>query len=628
MQTGTTLREHRVAIVGIGPKGLYCLERLVAAFNAASLRHPLHIAVFNRSSDFGASPVYDPKQPDYLLLNNSVGEIDLWEVQDPPIVAKGGADFINWYQENFPSESRLTGKEYLPRAVVGCYLVDGFRRIVGQLPAGVTVSCYVGEVVDIQLTGDAYLLSFVGEGAASVCVDKVMLSTGHSWLQPGEDERRWQTFAAQHAQTQFSPFVYPVEERMLGIPASATVAMLGIGLTFIDAVLALTEGRGGRFEKNSEGCLSYRPSGREPAAIVPFSRTGLPMTPKAHDLPIALRSLSFLTPCVLDKLRDKDKASGGKIDLDRDIWPLFELEMKFQYYRVELGGGPERQALESCAGDPDAMRRMIDRYLQAHPDLEPFDYHKVLDPAAEMHFSSGAQFNSFVGCYMAEEIARARLGQAGSGLKAAIDIWYEVRTALGAVLPYSGFTPRSHQRLVEDVFPRFKRVVFGPPIINIEKLSALHRAGMLDFSLARHPRVSLNGSGCYELRSRTIPGAYAQAEILVDARYPPVDVTHDATPLFRNLRRHGMIRAFENCARHAGDSSYRPGSIDITEPLHFVINESGERNEDIAVIGIPTEGNLVGNLTMARDPFAGTWAAQVIKQLQRREQEALLRKTT
>lgn len=622
-QAGTTRPEHRVAIIGMGPKGLYCLERLVAAFNALPLRHPLRIAVFNRSCDFGASPIYDPKQPDYLLFNISVGEINLWDVRDPPVVAGGGLDFINWHRENFPSEDRLTGEEYLPRAVVGRYLIDGFRHILDQLPAGVEVSCHVGEVLDVEPAEDAYLLSFVSEGStASMCVDKVMLSTGHSWLQPGEDERRWETFAAGHAQADFIPFVYPVEERMFGIPAGTTVAMLGIGLTFIDAVLALTEGRGGCFERNSDGSLAYRPSGREPGSVVPFSRTGLPMTPKAHDLPIALRPLSFLTPCALDGLRRR--APGGKLDLNRDVWPLVELEMELQYYRVVLGSGSERQARESCAGDPKAMRRVIDLQLRAHPNLEPFDYRRVLDPAAKLHFENGAQFNLFVERYMEEEIARARLGQTGSDLKAAIDIWYEVRTALGSVLPYGGFTPQSHQRLVEDVFPRFKRVAFGPPIINIEKLLALQRAGVLDFSVARHPRVLLDDSGCYELQSSVIPGARVRAGTLVDARYPRVDVARDTTPLFRNLRRRGMIRAFENRTPNAGDISYRPGAIDMTEPLHFVVNEAGECNEDITVIGIPTEGNLVGNVTMARDPFAGTWAAEIIRQLRCQERSQTL----
>lgn len=54
----------------------------------------------------------------------------------------------------------------------------------------------------------------------------------------------------------------------------------GFGLTCIDAILALTEGRGGQFEAVDSGKLTYTSSGKEPDRIFPFSRTGLPMVPR------------------------------------------------------------------------------------------------------------------------------------------------------------------------------------------------------------------------------------------------------------------------------------------------------------------------------------------------------------
>jgi methylaspartate mutase epsilon subunit len=346
------------------------------------------------------------------------------------------------------------------------------------------------------------------------------------------------------------------------------------------------------------------------------------MTPKAHDLPDFARPLTFFTRGALAELRRG--ASGGKLDFERDLWPLFELEMELQYYRVAMGDGEERERLESCGNDARAMRRVIDSYLRAHPGQERFDYRPVLDPVGGRRFGGAAEFASFVGRYMEQEIARARRGQAGCGVKAAIDIWYEVRTALGSVLQFGGLKPESHRKLIGHYYPRLKRVAFGPPIINIEKLLALQRAGLLDFSAARDPRVLTDEAGhCFELRCDEIAGAVARAEILVDARYPRADVARDATPLYRNLQRRGMARAFENRLTIRDDSAYCPGAIDMTEGSRFVVNGEGVGNEDIAVVGIPTEGNLVGNLTLARDDYAGVWAAEVIRQLRCREQSRL-----
>lgn len=616
IQSSTKPIAHAVAIIGLGPKGLYCLERLVAAFAAQPLQRALTIHVFNRTVHFGASHIYDPGQPEYILVNISIGEIDLWKAEEPPIAAGRGPNFMDWYQETLHPETPLTGDEYLSRAVVGRYLVDGFHRILDNLPLGVTVSCHVGEVVDIRPDGEAYQLEFVDESGQSekIHAEKVLLATGHSRLVLAPEEERYQAFAGRHAGTKFIPFVYPVVESMRAIPTGGRVAMKGMGLTFIDAVLELTEGRGGRFVRAADDSLSYLASGNEPLSIIPLCRSGLPMAPKAHDLPAFMRPLTFFTDKALTEL--VRETPGGKLDLERDLWQLFELEMELHYYRVVMGPGNDRAALESCGNNAQAMRRVIDSYLSAHPSIERLDYRQVLDPAGERRFDSGEQFACFVDQYMEQEIARARLGQAGCGVKAAIDIWYEVRKVIGSVLQFGGLTPESHRKLIEYHFPRLKRVVFGPPIINIEKLLALVRAGLLDFSVARNPRVLTDeAGGSFEIRCDEIPGAVAKAEILVDARYPSVKIRSDATPLYRNLQRRGIVRAFENRCLSVGELTYCPGAIDMTEGSQFVIDSRGVINQDISVIGIPTEGNLVGNKTIACDAFPGIWAAEVLRQL-------------
>ncbi len=254
----------------------------------------------------------------------------------------------------------------------------------------------MGKWWDLRPQGRSYQLEFVGESGRTeeIQADKVMLATGHSRLMPGTEEQRYQAFAGRHPKAAFIPFAYPVVEAMGPIPARARVAMKGIGLTFIDAALELTEGRGGRFERAADGSLAYTASGQEPQAIIPFCRTGLPMAPKAHDLPSYLQPLTFFTHPALAELRKQ--ASDGKLDLERDLWPLFELEMELQYYRVVMRDSDALEKLESSENDAQAMRRVIDAYLRAHPDQERFDYRPVLDPVGERRFESGGEFASFI----------------------------------------------------------------------------------------------------------------------------------------------------------------------------------------------------------------------------------------
>ncbi|HEX7136442.1 MAG TPA: FAD/NAD(P)-binding protein [Vicinamibacterales bacterium] len=511
---------HTVAIIGLGPKGLYCLERLCAEYAASPLPEPLVVHIFDRAD---CSPIYDTTQPDHILVNVAVGEIDLWDAVDPPPAAGRGPSFVEWYG------GPLTGNEYLPRSVVGRYLRDGLQRIVDQVPSGMTIELHRNEVIDIddgrgvrprpparhsradaRLADEGVRLSVTWDGG-EVVADKILLATGHqrNVAEPAPEGGL------------FIPFVYPVTEMMRPIPAGSRVAMLGIGLTFIDAVLELTEGRGGRFVDGT-----YVRSGNEPAVIYPYSRTGLPMTPKPDDLPPAPRKLRFVTEEALAVLRRQ-----GQVDFERDVIPL------------------------------------IDR------ELDGFDWRSAINPAVDD-----------VTRYMEEAIASAK------SEVSPISLWYEIRMALNGILSFGGFTPESHRALIEYYFPRFKRVVFGPPVINAEKILALTKAGVIDFRFSRAPRVE-------------------GVDVLIDARFPKTDVTRDASPLYRNLCRRGTIRPFRN-----GD--YAPGAIDMTPGTQCVIGVDGDVNEDIAVIGIPTEGNFVGNLTIGRDPFAARWARDVIRSLQ------------
>lgn len=610
---------HVVAIVGLGPKGFYCLERLLAEFNARTLKRPLHIHVFNCSPNFGASPVYDPEQLEYIAANISVGEVDLWSTADPPNVVGGGPDFMGWYHETFRPSQKLTGVEYLSRGLIGRYFIEGFRYLLAHVPENASVVRHVAEVVDIRPNNLGYKLKFVVEQGRTETLeaDKILLATGHACLTPGPEEDYFHRFARQRSGITFIPHVYPLARAMEPVATGATVAMKGIGLTFIDAILELTEGRGGRFEQLLDGSLSYRKSGREPRSIFPFCRSGLPILPKpaiaADPVPF-----TFLTDDAIADLRRQ--APTGKLVLERDVWPLVELEMQFCYYRVEMKSPDDRDRLIACGSDAAAVYQCIEEYLTTHPDQARFDYRQVLDPIGNRFFATGEELNGFVGRYLKREIARAIRGPTRCGIRAAMDIWYQVRKTLGSVMQFGGFTPESHRKLIEFYFPLFKRVALGPPIMSVAKLSALVDAGLLNFSVARSPTLRTDATNeCFELHCEQTSGTLVRADTLIDARCFPIDISRDAAPLFQNLFRKGMIRLCENKSLMIGRPGYRSGAIDMTPGTHFVVDRNGTSNKDIAVIGIPTEGNLVGNFDMTRDNYSAIWAAEVIQQLHERE---------
>jgi hypothetical protein len=600
-----------VAIVGLGPRGLYCLEALAEEFRAHPLATGLRVVVFNRTGSFGVSPVYDVDQPIYLLSNSSAGELDLWPHE--PECRSDNLNFLSWYSQRFEPSVPINEDFYPARSLIGHYLKYGYDAVVSRLPHGMTVYAITAEVIDLErcATGE-YRLEFISSNSShdEMIVDKILLTTGHSTAKLTTQEHRYRDFAARHRTTVFIPRVRTIEEQVRQVSSKANVAIKGIGLTFIDVVLALTEGRGGCFERTSDGELYYLASGDEPNSIMPFSRSGLPMVPKPRDLPVGLRALTFVTQAKIEELRAG--SARGKVDFKKDIWPLVELEMERQYYLVAMAD-TEGDSLRECGDDPVAMRKVIDAFLRTSTDA-PFALCNILDPIAERCFVNGIEFHSFVVDYLNAEVDFARRGLNSSPARAAISIWFEVRDALKPLVAHGGLTPESHKLLIESYFPAYKRVVFGPPVVNSEKILALCKYGLLNFSIALNPSiVTCEVAGAFLLRS-ALANSDSIADVLIDARSQPVSVVYDMAPLYRNLFASGAIREFVNVPEDSEGVSYRTGAIDVSPGLHHAISSHGAINSSIAIAGIPTEGNLIGTFSISRDGFDRVWAADVIEQ--------------
>src|SRR5690606_31201154 len=101
------------------------------------------------------------------------------------------------------------------------------------------------------------------------------------------------------------------------------VGIIGIGLTFIDIALTLTEGRGGSFQQGT-----YHRSGKEPT-IYPFSRTSLPILCRGPQYQMQ-RTLYILTESQFKKWMRR----SAKIDFVTEVLPLIEEEVQLAYYAV------------------------------------------------------------------------------------------------------------------------------------------------------------------------------------------------------------------------------------------------------------------------------------------------------
>ena len=623
-----------IGIVGGAPSGTMALERLVAELAANPLDRPVEIHCFNRTSRFGSGDVFDPDQDDFLLTHVSMASFDMWSREGSPAVVPWAPSLYEWILANEPdAESELDPTKHAPRARAGRYLEAGFAKIAHCLPAGVTLHCHVGNVVDLEPDGRQYRVVYEPAGDNPVAQSderkpkkapcrkipcrKVLLATGHPQPKPSPRESDWISYTQWHPGSAFIPTVYPVSRQLAetAIAARSTVAIKGMSLTFIDAVLALTEGRGGRFEPQSSGELRYRPSGREPARILPFSRSGLPARPRASDITRCRHEPVFCTAAAMAAL---DGGPRGKIDFIAQVWPLFELDMEWAYYRVWMQGGEDEQRLKACGNDVQAFRDLISSFLQRHPAVPPFDVNAILDPIGPRSFENAGRFRQFVKSHLRRENRKSRRGGAVDAEKAAVEAWRSCRVEMLDGLAFGGLTPESHRALHTQIWPRMLQMVFGPPLCSMKKLVALVEHGIVDFAVALAPDVSfcdrLGGFRlqCGRTQTQTV------ADFLVDARVQSFSLDNEASELYGNLRRRGHVRALKN--EMPGQEPFVPGGLEIAPGSRSVVQADGCVHPDLSALGVPIHGCVyddISPLQAERNHPAGVWARRIVDELRR-----------
>jgi hypothetical protein len=351
-----------LAIVGGGPTCTYVLERLAALVRANDRRVELEIVIYDLSGEFGPGQVHSPDQTRTSYLNRVVGQVafaaDESVVDAGPLLAAGERPtFLQWcrqkFQETGDARFDLVAEDWPKRYLHGLALKDQFIQYVDILRAaeGVTVTLRRSEVVDLEERGERFGI-LTADGATPYEADYVLMLTGHSSNRPELDPRQsaWADFAQRH-QAHLVPNAYPLE-RSLDLARTGpgtTVACLGMGLTGIDVLLYLTEGRGGTFERAADGRLEYRPCGQEPDSIVAFSRSGLftfarPYNEKERDIATLEYKGPFLTTAAVAELRDTvgvPNVIGGhvkrQLDFEAHVFPLILLEMSLIYYGTLYG---------------------------------------------------------------------------------------------------------------------------------------------------------------------------------------------------------------------------------------------------------------------------------------------------
>jgi len=587
-----------VVFVGGGPRTAGLLERLGA--NAAELlAGPLQIHVVEPFTP-GSGRIWRYEQNASLMLNSTAGDVTMFT--DTSVVCEGpaadGPDLAAWAAsvaagtvadapvlppELLAEATALTPESFPTRRLNSAYLEWFFRRAVAALAPHAEVTIHRDTAFDISDDHSPAGRRLVRlAGGATVPADVVVLAVGHSDAEPASRSAKWSDFARRHGGFHAPP-AYTTDVDYGALAPGAEVIVSGLGLAFVDLVVLLMEGRGGRFEEHDDGELSYVPSGAEPR-LWAGSRRGVPYHSKISatlrgEAPGAPR---FFTKDAVEALL----STHGELDFRTQLWPLIAKDAAHAYYRELFTGSPERlgvgwEEFSHCfeALDWYSPERisLVERTVP-DPALR-LDFERLDNPLAGRQFANHAAVQEAVSAHIANDL-RVRVGGEHPETLALFLGLLNAYMNLGALVPAERLSAASQAAVHGWWHGFFSFVDSGPPPHRLRQIQALHRAGLLRF-LGPGLKVSTDeATGDFVATSAQVDGE-VRAATFIEARLPEPTVARSANPVLANLHAAGQVSEQQLLT---ADGTVATGRLLVT-PSRRVVGPRGEPQQHIFAVG-------------------------------------------
>jgi uncharacterized NAD(P)/FAD-binding protein YdhS len=637
-------REYSLAIVGGGPMCTYTVERLAALLPDAARPPTLRISIFERTGRFGAGQAHSDVQPRTNYMNRIAGQIALAadesnEDAGDLLPRRLRPTFLEWCRARFEEtgDARFDlGPRDVPRRYLhGLALREAFDRYVALLRSvdGVAVDLHAAEVVDVSLAPDGLL---VHGSSFSVPADRIVFVTGHSWNRPAPGSVAARLAA--HREARYVACAYPLDQQVTeeAIPPGCAVGVRGLGLTAMDVMLHLTEGRGGTFVEEA-GRLAYVRSGREPATIVGFGPSGMlvccrPVNAKEGDRRREHQGAFFTREAVRALRESVGVGPRRQLDFDRHCFPLVVLEMAYVYYSTAFGPAfaaelrewvdeRYRAFLETGSADRDTgitfLSEPVEECVREAAERAPagrspdrFDWRAIHDPLPAESARDGEDWRARVVAFMRSDLANGAQGNLANPVKAACDgVWRDLRAVFNETADRGGLLPDSQRRFASTYLRYYNRLSNGAGVEATRKVLALVEDGLVDVSVGPEPVVEpVTGEPRFRIAGgRT--GVEREVDVVVEGWTHPFDPELDASPLYPNLLRRGLVRRW-------GNGGFEPGGLDVTDELHPV-GADGTVDERLTFLGAPVEGVLFFQTSAAR-PYSNSY---VLNNVARRTRE-------
>ncbi|MCH5674052.1 FAD/NAD(P)-binding protein [Streptomyces gilvus] len=553
---------HSLVIVGAGPRGTGLIERIAA--NAPELYggSGLDIHLVDPHPP-GAGRIWRAAQSPLLWMNSHAEDVTMFT--DETVAMEGpvreGPTLHEW--------AGIDGAVFADRQLQGSYLRWVHEQAVAALPPDVTVHHHPRRALRIGGPREGRQQVWLEGLSSPLPADLVVLAIGHLDAELDEQQRELADYAREHGLVHLPPD-FTADSDLSALEPGEPVLVRGFGLAFVDLMVLLTEGRGGRYEGDT-----YVPSGREPLLYV-GSRRGVPYHSKigydwSGERPPLPR---FFGPGEVGELL----ARPGGFDFRRDVWPLVEKELGFAHYHRLFTVHPERAAMswadfeeKYAAGSGAEIQALV---AAAVPDpADRLDLAALDRPLEGVRYGSLEEFQEGLRGYVEQDLSRRHDPRYSPDLS----VFLALLSVYGQLIRLGDIGPWWHGF--------FSYLASGPPGPRLRQMLALSRAGVLKF-LGADMTVTAE-DGVFRAASATVPGAVVEARALVEARLPEPTVGRARDTLLRELQADGAAETADGLLRvDPGDGR--------------ILDRAGRPHPRRFALGPYTDGRTPGAFTRPR----------------------------
>ncbi|AZZ60798.1 FAD/NAD(P)-binding protein [Oenococcus sp. UCMA 16435] len=622
----------KIAIIGAGPRGIAVADRLVARSEKEKVNveikmydpYPLGGKVWNPVNKLNHS----------LIMNTVVSQVSFFidnSIENPGPIRKGPS-FYEWIQQIAPEylKNSSIGRAYLdkinlkendfaPRGLVGLYQQWFFENIRKQTGKNSSLAYEQTEIKAILPVDQQYQIDFAG---TSEKFDFIFMALGYGENKYNDEEKTFAEFAKRNKLSYFGPG-NPSETNLKEIPAAQAVIIRGLGLTFFDYMIMLTEARGGKFVQDGKR-LKYLASGQEPI-IFAGSYSGLPLHARGSNQkgPSEEYKPRFFTENNLKNLKN----SNGNINYD-EFFELFDKEIQYKHY-------------ENLIKDPDysnIIHKRINRFLRELRRNSAADYEKI---ATEYHIPKNQIWNwdtilnsaykadphrslkDWYVKYLDHDIEDASKGNKNAPFAGAFDILRDIRNLIRDVFENQIFMPDDIEKFLTKFNAINSFLSVGPPLIRVKQLRALidcHIVNILgpEMNVENDPRDKSFFANSQKLET-------INAKSLIEARLPSINTDLASQPLRLVLNKHGW---YHKTRYQKGQQQLILNAAQINPKTYRVIDRMGQTVPGIYSAGIPHEGISWFTTVIPRPGVgtiiykeAATISQEIISEIKKRTEE-------